>query len=202
MRSRIFAIALAVLVVIFGTYVLHQFHSHAPTSEAPSDVIVPSLSDTPTSDSIATSSATGEMDFIKTLSSQTKGYVNLQYKFSLSYPAKLTFARFIEGGRAITVTFQTTDQDDPQGFQIFIVPYGDKLISRARFQADDPSMVMNDAHEIQLGGVEATQFYSESSVLGETVEIWSINNGYLYEISAPKALEVWLGGIMSTWAFL
>ena len=130
----------------------------------------------------------------------TKEYRNTSYGFTFLHPSTLTVSSFDEGSGARTITLQNTV--DVQGFQIFIVPYEGAQISMARFRADEPSGVMERPVNILVGGTQATMFFSTDAALGDTIEVWLIKNGYLFEITAPKSLDVWLAHIMQTWQFI
>lgn len=129
-----------------------------------------------------------------------KEYHNLTYHFSLFYPETLVMKEYKEVGTALTVTFQATDGSN-QGFQIFVVPYGEKTISAARLKQDIPSGVVEEQTQIVLDGKPATMFYSKNAILGETREVWFINHGFLYEVTTYKALDTWLAEVMQTWKF-
>ena len=38
--------------------------------------------------------------------------------------------------------------------------------------------------------------------MGDTREVWFINNGFLYEVATYKNLDAWLAELMSNWKFL
>lgn len=127
-------------------------------------------------------------------------YSNPRYRFSLYIPAAMKVGEFDERGGAFTVTFENAL--DAQGLQIFIVPYSGSQVTDARFREDEPSGVRNDLASITIDGVTAASFYSTDSTLGDTREIWFINNGYLYEITTLKSLEPLLDTIMQSWKFI
>src|SRR3989344_3784833 len=58
-------------------------------------------------------------------------YSDEQYGFSLVYPEGMTVEKFDEGGGASSFVFE--DIQNMQGFQIFVVPYGESQISEERF---------------------------------------------------------------------
>lgn len=129
-----------------------------------------------------------------------KEYQNALYRFALFHLPSVEIKEFDEGGGAATVTLE--DLANAQGFQIFIVPYAEATISDERFRKDIPSGVRTDEEAITLDGVPAVAFRSRDHALGETREVWVIRGGYLYEITAPRALEAWLSGVLLTWKFL
>lgn len=74
-------------------------------------------------------------------------------------------------------------------------------INKTRFLEDEPSGVLEQPTNILVGGIQATAFFSTNAMLGDTVEVWLIKNGYLFEITAPKSLDTWLAKIIQTWQF-
>jgi len=132
----------------------------------------------------------------------TKEYTNKKYNFKLKHPSDLEVKEFDEGGGASLIVFEKEYANSVAGFQMFILPYNAKEITRERFLLDVPSGVQKDMKYIDIEGVNVGIFYSEDSLLGETVEIWFINNGYLYEITAPKSLDTWVTDIVKTLHFL
>lgn len=127
-------------------------------------------------------------------------YRSTAYRFSLLYPEALKVQEYIEGGNALTVTFQNVKKGE--GFQLFITPYAQGQISDARFKKDIPSGVRIGLTETTIDGATGAAFYSESAVLGETREVWFVHGGFLFEATAPKPLERWLDEIMRTWQFI
>lgn len=119
--------------------------------------------------------------------------------FSLYYPDDL-FIREYGKGNTSTLTFE--DVKGERGFQIFVVPYDAETVSAERFKMDLPSGVMKEAQEIIIDGARGSAFFSEDALVGETREVWFIQNGFLYEVTARKELDAWLAEIMQTWRFL
>ena len=126
-------------------------------------------------------------------------YRNEKFHFTLLYPPDIPLEQQIFEEDSLTVVFQA--QDGAHGFQIFVTPYAGQEITRERFLQDIPSGVMINATNITIDGVPATRFFSES-LIGETVEIWFIKNGLLYEIVSYKELEPWLWDIVQSWKFI
>lgn len=127
-------------------------------------------------------------------------YKNPSRKFSLKYPVGISVTEYNEGKGAYTITFEEKQGD--KSFQIFIVPYKEKTISKERFAMDVSSGVMKEKTNIIIDGVEATMFWSENDLMGETREVWFIHGGYLYEVTTYKEYDSWLGSIMQNWRFL
>lgn len=127
-------------------------------------------------------------------------YRSEAYHFSLLYPQELAASEHPEGGNAITITFQNVEK--AEGFQIFIVPYGEPQVSEERFRQDEPSGVRTSLTTITVDGATGAAFYSANPALGDTREVWFVRGGFLYELTTLKPLDNWLGGIIQTWEFL
>src|SRR3989344_4274840 len=129
-----------------------------------------------------------------------KEYRSETHRFSVFYPETLTVESFDEGAGASTIVLQ--DPEAGQGFQVFVVPYSGVQVSTERFRRDAPSGIMQDPHDLEIDSALATMFFGKDPLLGETREVWFIHGGYLFEVSAPKVLDEWLGTIMSSWRFI
>jgi len=131
-----------------------------------------------------------------------KEYYNETYRISLFYPDTLAVKEYDENGGAMTITFQNSDTQNAEGFQIFVLPYGESQITEERFRTDEPSGIRKDPTNVSIDGVPAVSFYSTNIGLGETAEIWFIQGGHLFEVTTVKPLAPWLSSIMGTWQFL
>ncbi len=129
---------------------------------------------------------------------ENKLYQSQLLRFSILYPKNLSVKEYGEGNTS-TITFE--DATSTKSFQIFVVPYQESQISDERFKMDVPSGVMKEPIDVIIGGIRGTMFYSQNAVLGETREVWFVNNGFLYEITAYADLDSWLAEILSTWQF-
>lgn len=138
--------------------------------------------------------------FPRSIPTGWKEYFQGTYHVSLLYPDTLSVQERREPGTALTVTFQ--DVSVPRrGFQLFIVPYGEKEISAERFQMDIPSGVMSEIKDVVIGGVPGIKFWSTNTNIGETREVWFIHHGFLYEVTTPRESDGWLQSILKTWRF-
>ena len=117
------------------------------------------------------------------------------------YPEDLTVAKHDEGKGAMTVTFEDIEEKTIEGFQIFIVPFGEAQITDERFKQDIPSGVRKELREVTIDGATGATFYSENDILGATAEVWVLYKGFLYEITTFKELAPWLDSIIQTWKF-
>ena len=133
------------------------------------------------------------------VSDTSRLYKNLLFRFSLTYPKDLQVKEYDDGTSASTITFE--DATGKIGFQIFIVPYKEDYITTEQFKKDVPSGVMKNPTDVIIGGGRATMFNSQDVAKNETREVWFIKDGFLYEITTPADLDVWLARILSTWHF-
>ena len=127
-------------------------------------------------------------------------YHNLKYHFSLFYPTSLPAVEYMEENGGYTVSFQ--GKPGQPGFQIYIVPYSESKVSEKQFKLDEPSGVMKAPSNMEVDGVFATRFYSANVAMGDTLEVWFIRGGYLYEVTTYKQLETSLIEILKTWKFI
>jgi hypothetical protein len=188
-RTQIIIVSIVIILLIAaGSYSLFFNDSSTPTenkdttslnAESEPEPIVPQ-----------TTQVTAEM----------RGYENRDFRFGLLYPQNLSVREYKEQGGALSVIFE--DPSDGKGFQIYVTPYGDGQITKERFQMDVSSGVMKEPTDVMVGGVRGTMFLSTHSLMGETREVWFINNGFLYEVVTYKQLDEWLSGIMQTWQFI
>ena len=121
--------------------------------------------------------------------------------FSISYPKELHASEYDEGEGARTILFQK--EEEQYGFQMFIVPYTEDSISAERIKKDIPSGVVDEPQEVVIGdGILATVFWSESSLIGRTREIWFTHGGYLYEVTGYASQDALLAQVLGTLTFV
>lgn len=136
----------------------------------------------------------------KQVSEGWRSYENAAFRFGLLFPQEMQAHEYKEAGGALSVVFENTQNGE--GFQIYVTPYAETQITQERFRLDVSSGVMQEPVDVMIAGVRGTMFWSRNSVMGETREVWFINNGFLYEVVTYKHLDNWLGTIMQTWKFL
>lgn len=129
-----------------------------------------------------------------------KEYRNARYHFSLFFPDNLQVVATDQAGTALTVTFQNIKT--VEGFQVYVVAYGQSQVSEAQFKRDEPSGVRTNPQNATIAGATAVTFNSKDTRLSDTYEIWFIHGGYLYEVTTLKPLDTWLQGIMQSWQFI
>lgn len=129
-----------------------------------------------------------------------RDYENTDFRFGLLYPQELSVHEYRERDGALSVVFENPSTSE--GFQIYVTPYAQSQITKERFQLDVSSGVMKEPTDIMVSSVRGTMFWSTNSIMGETREVWFINNGFLYEVVTYKDLDAWLGTIMQSWKFI
>lgn len=122
------------------------------------------------------------------------------YHFQLFYPDTFTVTVYPEAESGRTIVFSNALTGEQ--FQIFMIPYGAPAISDARIKTDIPGGVMDAPQHVTIDDISATAFLSYSSALGDLREIWFVNKGFLYEVTAPLSLDDWLAELITTWMFL
>lgn len=128
-------------------------------------------------------------------------YTDSQYNFSFQYPKDFTATKFKEGEDGDTILIQQKGGEG--GFQIFIAPFDEEgPLTKERILQDLPDIVIKNAeNRVLKNGIPALIFFSEEASLGETREIWFINNGYLYQVTATKEIDSLVAQIIATWKF-
>src|SRR6185436_9695872 len=101
-----------------------------------------------------------------------KVYRNETNRFEFFYPAPLLARKTDEGNNALTLTFE--DEDTGEGFQIFVVPYGQRQVSAERFRMDEPSGVIKEPIDVVIDNVRGTMFFGNNGIMGDTREVWFI----------------------------
>lgn len=126
-------------------------------------------------------------------------YKNQYHRFEIVYPQDLQVQEYVEANKDRTIVFEAEKHET--GFQIYITPYAGTNVTREQFLKDQPSGVYKEPTDIWVGDTPAIMFYGEADLMGETREIWFIRDGFLYEVTTYKGLDMWLVNIMKTWKF-
>lgn len=190
-RSVLLIAGTLVIFISVGAYIyMYKMRSQAQMPGVP-DASQPAL----------TASSTEELPH-RTAPEGWRLYWNPQYHFSLFYPAGANELEYIEPNGGHTTVFEDVrDKSHPRGFQIYMTPYDKSQIDDAQFKKDLPSGVREDVEEFEIDGAKAAAFHSIDTDLGPVREIWFIHGGYLYEVTAPRALDTYIEPIMRTWQF-
>lgn len=196
MKKYLFLLSLLAIVCVAAVlaYLYGSFGESQPSSAASS-----------TSETFSIPSALSQSEYIppQSVESDPQGfnrYVNPVYQFTLLYPDSLSVREYKEKDGSFSVTFE--ESTGQKGFQIYVTEYAGEQITRERFLLDSPSGVMNEPMDVMIDGIRGTMFFGKLSLMGDTREVWFINNGYLYEVATYKELDTWLGDIMATWEFV
>jgi len=128
-------------------------------------------------------------------------YIDSQYGFLFQYPKGFTVTKFSETEDSNTILIQKKETN--QGFQIFISSFDEPgPLTKERILKDLPDLVIkNPEQRVLKNGAVALIFFSEESSIGETREIWFINNGFLYQVSTRKELDNLTAQMFKTWEF-
>lgn len=122
-------------------------------------------------------------------------------RFSFEYPVSFTAGSLEEGKTGEVILVQKAD-DAKSAFQIFIIPFDEEgPITPERIRKDIPTMEINEPQEAIVGISKFTAliFKSRDPQIGETREVWFAKNGYLYQVTAPMALDKEIAEMMKTW---
>lgn len=109
-------------------------------------------------------------------------YQNTKYGFTFNYPNNYRIGSFAEGEGDVVLL---QDANAKTGLQITISPFDENInrLSEARIRQDLPDLDMQNVDQIMLGDLPAIFFTSSDSSFGNSVEVWFIKNGNLYQMS-------------------
>jgi len=204
---RYYLLGIIFVLFVAGIYYFHappsnrlitSTHSNSPltvTQETDTALGFPSALDQPANNT----TLTGALAATRSAPKGSKTYRNEHYRFELFYPDDLSVSERDEGNNATTVTFE---KDSGEGFQVFIVPYGQRQVSSERFKLDEPSGIIKQPTDVLIDNVRGTMFFGANPIMGDTREVWFIRGGYLFEVTSYRELDAWLSQIMATWRFL
>lgn len=151
-------------------------------------------------------------DITESDNAENNVYIDSQYKFFFEYPKDFTATKFQEGEGDDTILVQK--QGSKESFQIFISSFDEPgPITKERILQDLPDLIIkNPEQRVLKNGAVGLIFFSEESSVGETREIWfiypvrssdsnGVYNGFLYQISTYKELDILVAKILETWKF-
>lgn len=129
-------------------------------------------------------------------------YSNTGLGFSLIIPVEIKLSGYREPGQVARVITFSMPEGDGRQFQIYIVPYKDDKITSSQIAKDTHGQTTGEPEDVLLNNdLHALTFLTEDPLLGTLREVWFLNNGYLYEVTASIDLDSWLLEIMQTWKF-
>lgn len=186
-----------IIIVLFFTTLIAGFVILKNSSSGTSlDVLLATVSTSspqPTKD-------VGKVPPLQNIPAGYKEYRNEQFGFSVYYPPEIPPDEFVDRGPALTVAFQGAEGEP--GFQIYVTPIDGTTITNEPFLRDAPSGVRKEQHDMQIAGVLGTTFVGFDARMGQTREVWFINDNFLFEVTTYKQLEPWLNEILATWRFI
>lgn len=148
-----------------------------------------------------------ESEGIQTLESNKQLFAHPHYGFSLIVSDDLAIARYSEGQATETILIEPKDGNEDLSqprFQMFVTPYLENIITEDRIKKDISSGVVQEPTEIKIGAnrnIPALMFKSSDPVLGDTREVWFLQNGYLFEVTTSLQHDAWLAHILDTLQF-
>ena len=116
-------------------------------------------------------------------------YRNDQFQFSLVYPADMTVSETAEAGGAQSISFASAKTG--KQFVILAIPYSQVDIAAGEYAPHDSYGTADQG--LQLRDVNL--------VVSDTVQIWFVKLGVMYELITFKGDEQWLIDILKTWQF-
>ena len=130
-----------------------------------------------------------------------KVYTSGKYGFSFKYSKDFTVGE-LEEGDGDTVVIQNHGISN-SGVQIFIIPFDEAgPITAERIKQDLSDIKIKSQSRVMLGGsVDALAFFSKHPDFGNTVEVWFIYDGYLYQVLTYVENKELLERILSTFKF-
>ncbi|OGZ43464.1 MAG: hypothetical protein A3C84_01935 [Candidatus Ryanbacteria bacterium RIFCSPHIGHO2_02_FULL_48_12] len=177
--KKILALLVVVVVVSFGGYQL--YYRYAPS--IPDDI---------------SEDARNTRDD----ESATRLFASDKYGFALEYPRDLATSSFQEIEETMTYLFEGTDAKS--GFQIFVSPFDEEgPVTKERIRQDLPDLEVENLLEVIVTKqkIHATVFDSKDQAGAPTKEVWLVQGGYLYQVTAPREYEKALIEMFASWDF-
>ncbi len=132
-------------------------------------------------------------------SEEFNNFKSAKYNFSFEYPKGFSAAEFIEWETTDIILVQNSETR--RGFQVAVSPFdGPDLITPGNILKDIPDMQINEPKNTISNGIRALEFLSDDGGAPKA-EIWFINKGYLYQISAFKKDKDLIEKVLSSWKF-
>jgi hypothetical protein len=134
----------------------------------------------------------------------THTYTNPTYGFSFQYPDGLAIGEWTDpadGGDATTVLIQNVPEN--VFFQIYITPWSDPEtpLTAALIEEAAPQLQVHDARPIIVGGVDGIMFSAEAPNQGDSVQVWFVHDGALFEIDTYAEQLPLVSKVLASWTF-
>lgn len=129
-----------------------------------------------------------------------EGYAHPSLPFAFAYPKELTPVAFQDGeaeivllggkksGTEVQIVIRAFDESGP--------------LTVERIQRDASEMAIDEPQNVLIGSarIPALLFWSnDGASVGKTRELWFIQDGYLYQVTASREMDETLAKIMETW---
>ena len=132
-----------------------------------------------------------------------KTYSNAEIGLSFNYPDGFNVSGFAEGEIGYTILAQKSGSRE--SFQIFVSDFDEPgPITPPRIEKDIPDIVIESPQEVLIGKdkkIQALIFFSKNESLGRTREVWFVQNGNLYQLTAYADLDGLIGPVLETLKF-
>lgn len=120
--------------------------------------------------------------------------------FSFNYPKSYTVGEFEEGDGHMVLL---QDPSKNIGLQISVRPFDEDItaLTEARIRQDLPDIAMEGVVAVNIAGVEGLAFKSRGDTFGESVEVWFVSSGKLYQISTYASQAALLERVINSFQF-
>lgn len=122
------------------------------------------------------------------------------YGFTLSYPQGYTIGKFSQG-EGDTFVIQNTEG---VGMQLVVTPFDENItLTAERIKQDLPDLPMRDIAQTKLPSedISAVVFKSSGGGFGDSIELWFVYGGYLYQASTYLSQLTLLENVIGTLRF-
>jgi hypothetical protein len=147
-------------------------------------------------------------------------YASTDEHFSLIYPSDFVATNYPIEGIGKRVVFEK--KGGGAGFEVTVIPFSEPgPITPERIAADQPDMLIDNPRQVVIassakqsqGEIAASQtprndsqmpalaFNSTDEYIGNTYEVWFVQNGLLYEVTTYANYETELNQILQQWKF-
>lgn len=131
----------------------------------------------------------------------TATYTDQSFKFSLSYPGMYRIGKFTEGAQTVFVL----QSEQGAALQIVASTFDepDMALTEARVREDIPTMPIKNARTVTLpqAQVPAFAFETTNDVFGESIEVWFVHQGTLYQASTYTNRAELMQSVLGTLKF-
>lgn len=159
----------------------------------------------------AASTVAPEPDAATAGAEPSERYTDPTYGFSFEIPEGAGVKSFSdERGDVALIEGPSAGSQAPPSFQIFISPFDEPFdptqgkpspITLDRIKQDLPNLAIRNLRRATLAGIPALVFETADPSLGNLHEVWFVQDGQLYQITAQAEFEGQLSELLATWRF-